>query len=149
MTGSVARGGEPTWPPAPMDAVPQTVDLDTLAGVRDAVGSQADRCGLEPGDRDDLVLAVNELATNVIRHGGGSGRLRVWAAGGWFYCQMSDRGPGMPDTLHGTGRRTAATAMTGRGLWLVHRLSHRVRIQTGDGGTTITLAMALGPRSTT
>jgi anti-sigma regulatory factor (Ser/Thr protein kinase) len=148
MTASGAHGTEPTWPSVPVDAVRHVVDLDSLGGVRDAVGRQADRCGLGAAARDDLVLAANELATNVVRHGGGSGRLRLWAAGGWFYCQISDRGPGLADTAVGSGARADVNSVTGRGLWLVRRLTHRVRIETGTGGTTITLAMALAMRST-
>jgi anti-sigma regulatory factor (Ser/Thr protein kinase) len=143
MTPSGDHGGEPTWPTAPVDAVRQAVSLDTLAGLRDLVGRQAGASGLGEKARDDVVLAANELATNVVRHGGGSGRLRLWSAGGWFYCQISDRGPGLPDTAQGTGARTESGAVTGRGLWLVHRLGHRVRIQSTGDGTTITLAMSL------
>ena len=148
MTSNGAPGSPPSWPAAGDDAVRRDVDLGSLAGLRDEVARQADRCGLTAVARDDLVLAANELATNVVRHGGGSGRMRLWSAGGWLYCEISDCGPGLPDTSQGTGARTDVGAITGRGLWLVHRLGHRVRIESGPRGTTVTLAMALASRST-
>ena len=42
--------------------------------------------------RDDLLLAVNELATNSVRHGGGEGVLRAWHDGDSLVCEVSDRG---------------------------------------------------------
>ena len=38
------------------------------------------------------MLAVNEIATNSIRHGGGRGTLRVWQERGSLICEVRDAG---------------------------------------------------------
>lgn len=43
--------------------------LDAVHSVRTWVRGLAERNGLSPEDTDDLVLAVNEAATNAIRYG--------------------------------------------------------------------------------
>ena len=49
-----------------------------LAGVRRFVARRAQAAGLAASRCDDLVLAVNEVASNSVRHGGGRGTLRIW-----------------------------------------------------------------------
>jgi anti-sigma regulatory factor (Ser/Thr protein kinase) len=96
------------------------------------------------GDRlNDLVLAVNELAINAVRHGGGRGTLRIWYDGKTVWCRMRDEGPGIPDAI--TARCVSPeppshTAFEGRGLWLVHQMAATTIIETGPDGTTVTIA---------
>ena len=52
-----------------------------IDAVRRAVERHAARAGLPTRRRADLVLAVNELAANSIRHGGGYGRLQAVGRG--------------------------------------------------------------------
>jgi Histidine kinase-like ATPase domain len=66
-------------PPAVLD---QGFDNDSLYALREAVAAHAMQAGLAEGRVGDLVLAVHELASNAIRHGGGRGRLRA-AVRGW------------------------------------------------------------------
>lgn len=119
------------------------VDITSLAAARDAVSRFASAHGLS-GDRlNDLVLATNELTINAVRHGGGRGLLRLWHDEGTVWCQVRDDGPGIPDSV--TSRSPAGgppshTALDGRGLWLVDQMTARTIIQTGPGGTTITIA---------
>jgi anti-sigma regulatory factor (Ser/Thr protein kinase) len=90
--------------------------------------------------RDDVVLVAHELATNVIRHGGGFGRLRMWREQGRIVFRVSDSGPGM----HLTSLEEAPEARRpgGRGLWIARRLAD-VRIETGPSGTVVEAALAL------
>src|SRR5690242_21960814 len=75
----------------------QAFDLDGLVSLRSAVAAHADRLGL-PADRiPELVLVAHELAGNAVRHGGGSGRLRMWRDGRSIVCEVSDAGPGLPE----------------------------------------------------
>ena len=67
-------------------------DAASLAPVRRRVSLQAARAGLDLGQVSNLVMAVNEVATNSLHHGGGSGRLRIWRAGEEILCEISDRG---------------------------------------------------------
>jgi anti-sigma regulatory factor (Ser/Thr protein kinase) len=127
----------------PRDAPGCAVDLESLAAVRSFVEQHARSAGLPADCVDDLVLAANELATNVVRHGGGHGRVWVWCADAVVFCQMMDRGPGLADA-DGVGELPSAPgALTGRGLWMIRKLTDRMRIDTGPAGTTVTVATAI------
>ena len=106
-------------------------DLD-LRTLRAALAALSAHVGLTPERADDLVLAVDEVATNSVRYGGGSGTLRVWIDGDALVCEITDAGR-ILDPLVGR-RRPAADAVGGRGLWLVHQLCDLVQIRSdGDG----------------
>jgi serine/threonine-protein kinase RsbW len=84
------------------------------------------------------VVAVNELLTNAVRHGGGGGRLRLWRADDQLVCEVSDNGPGLSGVLEGRGPvRPAADQPGGWGLWLAEELTDDFAITTGTGGTTV------------
>src|SRR5262249_35716688 len=63
-----------------------------LGQVRMFMLAFAADAGLSPGRRDDLVLAIHEIAANSIRHGGGRGSLRLWRDAGEVVCEVSDAG---------------------------------------------------------
>ncbi|MFD0747302.1 ATP-binding protein [Phytohabitans flavus] len=117
-------------------------DADGLYAMRAALAAHADHLGAAPEQVERLLIVGGELATNAIRHGGGSGRLRLWREGGLLRCQISDHGPGMVDLAAGT-RRPAPTALGGRGLWIARRLCEDLVIETGPKGTTVTAAITL------
>jgi anti-sigma regulatory factor (Ser/Thr protein kinase) len=131
----------------PLDALPPEsalafeIELPALSRLRGEVARCARAVGLDESTRNDLVLAANELLTNVVRHGGGSGRLWLWHDRDWFYCMVADRGPGLPVAPKELYESPPpATAPTGRGLWLIWQFVQRVRIQTGVDGTAVTIA---------
>lgn len=93
---------------------------------------------------DDIVLVVHELATNVVRHGGGHGRLRLWWSGARIICRVSDTGPGLADTAPSGTEPPSARLPGGRGLWIARRLSN-LHIDTGPHGTTVTAQLPCGP----
>jgi anti-sigma regulatory factor (Ser/Thr protein kinase) len=131
-------GGEVGHPP---DAASFVVDLASLGRLRDAVTRCATDCGLAGLAVSNLVLVANELATNVVRHGGGTGRMWLWCADRRMYCQVIDAGPGLSDPEAAGMSPSEPTALTGRGLWLVRQMSDRLHIRTGPGGTTVTVAV--------
>jgi serine/threonine-protein kinase RsbW len=90
----------------------------------------------------DLVLVVHELAANVIRHGGGQGRLRLWWEGGRAVCRVSDSGPGLSGAVSDGSEPPSPGTPGGRGLWIARRLSV-LWIETGPAGTTVTAIMPL------
>src|SRR6478752_433286 len=51
---------------------------DAFGELRDQVAQQGRRAGVSRARLDDLALAVHELATNSVRHGGGQGTARLW-----------------------------------------------------------------------
>jgi anti-sigma regulatory factor (Ser/Thr protein kinase) len=66
------------------------------------VRAEAVAAGLTVDQARDVVLAVHELAANAVRHGGGTGRLRMLVSAGRLRCQVSDDGPaddGQPGSL--------------------------------------------------
>jgi anti-sigma regulatory factor (Ser/Thr protein kinase) len=149
----VAAGGTPTdqvfdhgSPPIEGELPPPfarsyDIDLPALSGLRAEVARSGRAIGLDEGTGNDLVLATNELLTNVVRHGGGLGTMWLWHDDSWFYVLITDEGPGLPmapKELYETP--PSATAPTGRGLWLIWQFVDRVRIRTGPGGTTVTIA---------
>ncbi|GLY75774.1 sensor histidine kinase [Actinoallomurus iriomotensis] len=110
-------------------------DHTTLAPVRALAVREAAAGGLDPDRVLDVELAVNELAANSLAHGGGSGTLRVWIAGGRLVCEISDGGQ-ITDPL--AGRRPVDPATPGgRGLLLVNQLADLVRTHSVPGATTI------------
>ena len=58
-----------------------TFQRDDLAAVRRFTCDQASRTGLPERRLIDLVLAVNELATNVVVHTRGPSTVRIWQGG--------------------------------------------------------------------
>lgn len=120
---------------APPGARALPYDADLLPDARGFALHHADALGLPPDRRDDVALAVSELTTNSVIHGGGTGTLRVWAEAGHVVCEVRDRGR-LTDPL--AGRRPAAPGQIGgRGLLLVNYLADLVRVHTADDGTTV------------
>jgi len=112
-----------------------------LTLVREFVGLQARRAGFD-GDRlEDLVLAANELATNSMRHAGGSGILRTWLDDDAFFCEVRDRGH-IDDPLAGR-ECPAGLRGGGRGLWIVNHLCDLVQMRSSASGTVVRLSMTL------
>jgi anti-sigma regulatory factor (Ser/Thr protein kinase) len=112
----------------------------SLAWTRRQVLVRARLAGLPPERSYDLVMAVNELVTNSITHGGGNGVLSIWQEEGHLVCDVHDRG--RRDDR--TGRRTPSlTWRYGRVLWLVHSLCDLVQLRSSAAGTTARVHMAL------
>ena len=87
----------------------------------------------------DLVLAVHELATNTLRHGGGWGTLRVWREPRALICEIQDGGR-IDDPM--VGRELPAQGRTdGRGLWLANQLCDLVQIRCFPTGSVVRLHM--------
>ncbi|MFH8379284.1 anti-sigma factor RsbA family regulatory protein [Streptomyces cyaneofuscatus] len=119
-------------------------ELSYTHGDLAAIRSKVSQCAADVGVTKDrlakLAVAVTEIATNSIRHGGGHGTLRTWAQDETFLCELRDSGY-IPHAM--TGRiRPEANQVGGRGLWLAHQLCDLVEIRsTPDQGTTIRLHM--------
>ncbi|MDP4509700.1 STAS domain-containing protein [Nonomuraea turcica] len=115
----------------------QSFDRDSLYVLRATVEAHAIEAGLPEGRTADLVLAVHELATNVILHGSGAGRVRLRTADGMVHCQVIDPGcaavPGAP----------AWPYEFGHGLWIVRSLGDRHFVIRGPDGTVAGVGFAL------
>jgi anti-sigma regulatory factor (Ser/Thr protein kinase) len=110
-----------------------------LRPVRRLVSTEAARAGFTSAPIADLVMAVGEVATNSIQHGGGAGTLRIWRDGDVLVCEIRDRGH-FDDPL-ADRRRPASRQDGGRGLWLVNQLCDLVQVRSFTTGTTVRLHM--------
>ncbi|MCP2278792.1 anti-sigma factor RsbA family regulatory protein [Nocardia amikacinitolerans] len=114
---------------------------DELRAARYFAVEQAGKLGLTGVRLQDVELAVGELTTNSVVHGGGSGTFAIWAEHGQLVCEVRDGGR-MTDPL--AGRRPPQPGQFGgRGLILVNYMADLVRVHTGDDGTTIRFYLGL------
>lgn len=124
-------------PPAPLREI--TFERANLAEVRHTVAAEAAATGLDPSRAADMVLAVNELATNSIRHAGGRGVLRTWREDSRLVCEIRDDGS-LSDPLAGRIRPDTARE-AGYGLWLVNQLCDLVQIRSHPSGSIVRVHM--------
>ncbi|MEU6282132.1 anti-sigma factor RsbA family regulatory protein [Streptomyces sp. NPDC047028] len=133
----VARYNQPL-PPGPAfgpGVLSVSFAEESLSSVRQLTTVQGSRLGLTGVRLDDLALITAELTTNSVIHGGGTGRLRLWAETGHVLCEVSDRGR-LTDPL--AGRRPARHGIRGgRGLLMVNLLADLVRVHSTPAGTTV------------
>jgi serine/threonine-protein kinase RsbW len=131
----------------PAPSVPPLVALafgrSDLGPVRRVVRAVATQAGLVGTRLQSFVLAVNEITTNAVLHGGGRGRLRLWRTGQQIVCEVSDTGPGLPDGHEPPETAPPPEATNGRGLWLTRALCDRFSLQTSRYGTTVRLSTSL------
>lgn len=122
--------------PRPTDAVLRgSYGSGDVPATRRTVAQYARRCGLSDEQVEVLELAASELATNSIRHGGGTGTLAMWVDPDAVIVEFSDAGH-LQDPL--TGRLAPPLESPGgRGLYLVHQLCDLVQVRSSPGGTTV------------
>jgi anti-sigma regulatory factor (Ser/Thr protein kinase) len=128
--------------PAPHGPVQQlTFTAEHLGSVRWFVAQGAAEASLAPSRAEDLVLAVNELATNSLRHGGGTGTLRMWKQDAALLCEVHDSGH-ITEPLVGRDPPRSKQS-TGRGLWVVNHLCDLVQIRSTHTGSVVRVHMRL------
>lgn len=124
-------------------------DASQLTEVRAEVSRQLSCAGLSTARAEEFLVAVSEAMTNAIRHGAGSGRVRLWRDGR-VVCEVADDGAGFP--AGPPGRPIPKPAPVGRnggrGLWLTQELTDSMDIATGPDGTRIRLATGRVPDDT-
>jgi anti-sigma regulatory factor (Ser/Thr protein kinase) len=115
---------------------------DQLATMRAFVTSHAIQAGAAGRPVGHFVQAVNEVTTNVIEHGGGSGVLQIWTGPDTVVCEVSDSGAGLRDPLAGY-LPPAVNRPRGRGLWLARQFSDLVEVHSDSAGTAVRLHLNL------
>ena len=88
------------------------------------------------------MLAVNELATNSMRHGGGHGVLRSWDEDGTVVFEIRDGGGSTICWPAASAHRTPLAADAGCG-WCNH-LCDLVQVRSSQAGNVVRLHMRLG-----
>jgi anti-sigma regulatory factor (Ser/Thr protein kinase) len=113
----------------------------SLGRLRALVARYGAVAGLGEARTADLVLAVDEVATNSLRHGGGRGTLRIWREDGAVVCEVRDAGR-IEDPMAGR-ERPAPDGDGGRGLWMVNQLCDLVQLRTFPTGAVVRLHLYL------
>jgi anti-sigma regulatory factor (Ser/Thr protein kinase) len=88
--------------------------------------------GCQPDHAEDVVLAVNELATNAVEHGGHEAELCLWT-GGELVCEVHDRGM-LGDPLPGL-QPPHPSHPKGRGIWIARQLCDSLHVWADAEGT--------------
>jgi len=124
---------------APPTAQLFAFDATSLAAARAFLRRFADSVLLDPFCVDDLVLAVNEIATNSLQHGGGRGELLVWDQDGALVCEVRDTGL-IDEPL--IGRICPPNDHErGRGHWIANQICDLVQVRSSAAGTAVRLHM--------
>lgn len=126
--------------PEPTYAASFAFDDERLRAARQFAVELAGGLGVAGTRLDDLALAVSELTTNSVLHGGGSGVIRLWAEDGHVVCEVADGGR-LSDPLAGR-RLPPAGRPGGRGLLMVNHVADLVRTHAGPDGTAIRFYLA-------
>jgi anti-sigma regulatory factor (Ser/Thr protein kinase) len=111
----------------------------TLAALRQYVQLRAADAGLSARRTEDLLLAVNEVATNSLRHADGCGTIRVWEEPHAVICEVRDGGT-FDEPLAGR-ERPIPDQIGGFGLWLSNQVCDLVQIRSIGDGTVVRLHM--------
>jgi anti-sigma regulatory factor (Ser/Thr protein kinase) len=151
-TGPVRPNDEYT-PSALADAIDQPLDpppagaawtafgWNDLRLLRDQIEVRAVSAGLTPNRVAAAKLAVTEAASNAVRHGGGTGTLRVWLEAGYLVFEVHSALP-LKDPLAGR-LQPRADSPNGRGLALINHVCDLVRLHGAPPlGTTIRMWLA-------
>ena len=130
----------------------QTLDLTfgsgSLKALRAAVQEYADQARMPPDRAVDVVLVVHELAANAVRHGAGTGRLRMWSQTEELRCEVQDAGPAArgsqarqegprndPDPDSDPDLADPWPYVDGHGLWVARKVADRMQVRSGPDGT--------------
>jgi anti-sigma regulatory factor (Ser/Thr protein kinase) len=104
-----------------------------LHEVRSTVEQALDGCGYERERVEDVVLAVNELATNAVEHGTPEAQLSLWTGPRGLLCEIDDGGT-LRDPLPGLQPPHPAEPR-GRGVWIARQLCDSLHVWTDRRGT--------------
>ena len=125
---------------APAIHVPIAVPVD-IDRARREVRASARTCGFDRVDTERLMLAVSELATNLLRYAR-DGVIVITllddAMGGGIQVESHDRGPGIPDIARALEDGFSTGGGLGSGLPAVRRLLDDFEIMSGPDGTRVT-----------
>jgi anti-sigma regulatory factor (Ser/Thr protein kinase) len=126
---------DPLIEPASAEEVRLTTD--GLSAIRALVAQRAGAAGLSPERIGDVVLAVNEVVTNSLRHGAGRAALRIWWDEAELVCEVTDEGK-IDLPLAGRQRPTIG-GRSGYGLWIANQLSDLVQLRSFPTGSVVRL----------
>ncbi len=116
----------------------------TLADLRHQLGAVLAQWVSDRDRREDLHLAVSEIAANAFRHGTPPVSARIWAEPGRIVCTISDQGTAPVDPVAGfQPAHGEDLSRGGMGLWLARKLWDHVDLLHGPDGFTVRLSSPL------
>jgi len=134
----IARPFDVPLPPAPLQAATFELEPETLGAFRRFISDAAEREGL--ADRvSSFALAVHEVATNSLRHGGGRASVRLWSTASAVVCEVRDAGR-IVDPLVGRVRPDHE-GEGGWGVWMANQLCDLVQVRAVADGTVVRVHM--------
>lgn len=104
-----------------------------LNEVRAAVERSLLAYGYGRDRAEDVVLAVNEVATNAVEHGSGEAFISVWEATDGFVFEVQDGGA-LRDPLPGL-RAPHPSEARGRGVWIARQMCDSLHVWPDRTGT--------------
>jgi anti-sigma regulatory factor (Ser/Thr protein kinase) len=149
---------QPGWRTQDEAAVPsvldQCFDARSLSALRTATQACASQAGMPAERATDVVIALHELAANAVRHGAGSGRLRIWDHVGALYCRVDDDGPAAtpPGAAGGDAGTDDAAGHNladgwprepGHGLWLARQVADQMTLRCDSRGTSAVITFSV------
>ncbi|MFF0151434.1 ATP-binding protein [Micromonospora sp. NPDC005203] len=143
MTNADPHAPRTVVPIEPALLIADAFDQAQVTEIRHSATSCAHASGLTGQRLDDFVLAINELITNAVRHGGGRGWLRLWHESELLVCEVSDHGHGISQQRLGDRSRPATDTAGGWGLWLARELTDAMEVVTSTAGTTVRVTTSL------
>jgi serine/threonine-protein kinase RsbW len=114
-----------------------------ITDLRHQVAGYCARAGLAGQPLDDFVLAVYEMLTNAVRHGGGTGSLRLWREGDALVCEVRDTGGGLAVRGAAGAPRPSMSIPGGLGIWIAGQLTESMRVYGGASGFTVRILTRL------
>jgi anti-sigma regulatory factor (Ser/Thr protein kinase) len=134
-------------PREPMEQRPPALAVDgerSLAELRHQLGAALAASVPDVEQREDLHLAVSEIAANAFRHGVPPVSARLWASADRVVCTLTDRGSGAIDPLAGfQPAHGDDLSHGGMGLWLARKLWDHVDLVSAPTGLTVRLSTSL------
>ncbi|WP_017603957.1 anti-sigma factor RsbA family regulatory protein [Nocardiopsis alkaliphila] len=147
--GTAVFGDRPRTPePLPVTGPVHRLEVHpSLPRLRLDVEALGHALGFPPDRTDGLVMAVNELAANVLEHGAGKGTVQVWRGPDRWVCDVFDEHGGLTDPLAGY-RPAEGLRPRGYGLWITRQICEYMEICGDEEGSLIRLHfMDRTPRS--
>ncbi len=131
-------------PDEPLEATPPALaddDIGDYAGVRRAVRGLLGTVDGPADVLEDLLMAVDEMTSNAVRHGTPPAGLRMWTAPGRLVATIRDSGSGLEDPFAGYGPAHGEDlSHGGMGLWLARQLCDHVAIRRDEHGVSVRLS---------
>lgn len=130
-------------PDQPVILLANSFTAASVTPLRHLLAAHVTAAGLSGHEAEDFVLAVHELVTNAVRHGGGAGQLDLRRHADRLTCAVTDYGRGVPAL---PAALPDADEPGGRGLWLARELTAALTLTRRPDGLTATVSAPIASK---